>query len=92
MALYAARVFVLGKVQDVSCRSFTKKNADLLGLNGFVKNTSDGRVEALIEGDKDQIETLIEAMRIGPDGASVRRVDIEWQPYSPVFNDFKVIY
>ncbi|MFA4820168.1 MAG: acylphosphatase [Candidatus Aenigmatarchaeota archaeon] len=92
MALYAARVFVLGKVQDVSFRSFTKKNADLLGLNGFVKNTSDGRVEALIEGDKDQIETLIEAMRLGPNGAVVRRVDIEWQPYSPVFNDFKVIY
>ncbi len=92
MTLYAARVIVRGKVQDVSFRSFTKRNADLLGLKGFVKNTDDNHVEVTVEGDKDQIETLIEAMRIGPEKAVVRDVDIEWHPYSGVFTDFKILY
>ena len=92
MALYAAKLRVTGKVQDVSFRSFAKRNADLLGLSGFVKNLDTGRVEVLVEGHKDDIETLIEALRTGPENAIVKKVDIEWQPYSGVYPDFKIIY
>ena len=92
MALYAARLRVSGKVQDVSFRSFAKRNADLLELRGFVKNLDNGRVEVLVEGHKDDIETLIEALRTGPENAVVKKVDIEWQPYSGVYTDFKIIY
>ena len=92
MALYAAKLRVTGKVQDVSFRSFTKRNADLLELRGFVKNVDDNHVEVLAEGNKDNIETLIEALRTGPENAVVKKVDIEWQPYSGVHTDFKIIY
>lgn len=91
MALYAAKVIVRGKVEDVSFRSFTKRNADILGLKGFIRN-HDGKLEAVIEGDKDQIETLIEAMRSGPEKAIVKKVDIEWMPHTGMYGDFKIIY
>lgn len=92
MALYAAKVVVSGKVHDVSFRSFTKRNADMMGLRGFVKNREDGKVEAVIEGDKDMIEALIEALRSGPERAQVKNVDIEWRPHSGIYTDFKVIF
>lgn len=92
MALYAAKVIVCGIVQGVSFRSFTKRNADTMGLCGYVKNRDDGKVEAIIEGDKDEIEALIEAMRSGPEKAQVKNVEIEWHPHSGIYHDFKVIY
>ena len=91
MALYAAKIIVRGKVQDVSFRSFAKRNADLLELRGFVKNTDKG-VEVIAEGNKDNIETLIEALRTGSEKSVVKKVEIEWQPYSGVYTDFKIIY
>ena len=91
MALYAARIIVRGKVQDVSFRSFTKRNADIMGLKGYVRNR-DGKVEVFIEGDKDSIETLIEALRTGPEKSVVKGVDIEWASHSGVYSDFKIIY
>lgn len=92
MALYAAKVVVRGSVQGVSFRAFTKRHADMLGLRGFVKNLEDDKVEVFAEGDKDNIEALIEALRSGPDRAAVKKVDIEWRPHSGVYPDFKVIY
>lgn len=92
MALYAAKAVASGKVQDVSFRSFAKKNADLMGLKGYVRNRDDGKVEVFIEGDKDMIEALIEALRSGPEKAAVKNVDIEWRPHSGIYTDFKIIY
>ena len=92
MVLYAVKLKIKGKVQDVSFRSFTKRNAELLELKGFVKNMDDGSVEAFAEGDKNNIEVFIEAMRSGPDRAIVKNVEIEWKKYSGIYNDFKMIY
>ena len=92
MALYGVRVVISGKVQDVSFRSFIKRNADMMGLKGFVRNRDDSKLEALIEGEKDMIEALIEAMRTGPERAVVKDIDIEWQSHSGIYTDFKVIY
>ena len=91
MALYAAKIMIKGKVQDVSFRSFTKKNADILSIKGFVRNVGSG-VEVIAEGDKDNIEVLIEALRTGSEKAVVKNVDIEWKPYSGIYTDFKIIY
>ena len=92
MALYAAKIKVRGKVQDVSFRSFAKRNADMLGLKGYVNNMPNGGVEVVVEGNKDHIETLIEALRLGPENAVVKSVDIEWNSNSGMFTDFKIIY
>ena len=92
MAMYAAKIKVKGRVHDVSFRTFTKRNADILGLRGFVTNISDGSVEVHVEGDKDNIEVLIEAIRTGSEKAIVKTVDVEWRPYSGIYTDFKIIY
>ena len=92
MALYAAKIIVKGNVHGVSFRSFTKRHADVLGLRGFVRNLEDNKVEVFAEGDKDNIEALIEALRSGPDRADVKKVDVEWHPFSGIYTDFKVIY
>ena len=85
-------VFVSGKVQGVFFRANTRDLALLLGINGFVRNLSDGRVEAVFEGDKEKIEKMIEFCKEGPPGAIVEKIDVNWEEYKGEFKDFKIIY
>lgn len=59
-------VFVSGRVQGVGFRFFTETAARNLGLTGWVRNLSDGRVEAVIEGPSDKVAALLDQMRKGP--------------------------
>ncbi len=52
-------IFVSGKVQGVFFRSSTRDKAKHLGLTGWVRNLEDGRVEAVLEGDKEHIEKMV---------------------------------
>lgn len=85
-------VFVSGKVQGVFFRANTRDLALLLGINGFVRNLPDGRVEAVFEGDKEKIEKIIEFCKEGPPGAIVEKIDVNWEEYKGEFKDFKIIY
>ncbi len=85
-------VFVSGKVQGVFFRANTRDLALLLGINGFVRNLPDGRVEAVFEGDKEKIEKMIEFCKEGPPGAIVEKIDVNWEEYKGEFKDFKIIY
>ncbi len=85
-----AHIFIQGLVQGVFFRSFVRSEANMLGVKGWVKNLSDGRVEAVLEGDKDQIEKLIELCKKGPPNARVESVAIEWETYSGHFRDFEI--
>ena len=85
-------VFVSGKVQGVFFRANTRDLALLLGINGFVRNLPDGRVEAVFEGDKEKIEKMIEFCKEGPPGAIVEKIDVNWEEYKVEFKDFKIIY
>lgn len=87
-----AHVYVSGKVQGVFFRSETADLAQRLGINGWVRNLSDGRLEALFEGEKEQIEEEIEFCRSGPPGAYVLNVDIRWEDWGGEYSDFKVLY
>lgn len=80
----AKDVTVSGRVQMVGFRAFTRRNAVMLGVRGYVENLSDGRVHAVFEGDDHQIEKLIEIVRQGPRMSQVRDVkvkDIEHSGY-----------
>jgi len=87
-----ARVYVSGKVQGVFFRSETADLAQSLGISGWVRNLSDGRVEALFEGEKEQVEKEIEFCRRGPPGAYVENLDIRWEDWRGEFREFKVLY
>ena len=60
----------------VSFRYYTKYEADLLGLNGWVKNNPDGKVEAVFEGEEDKIKRITEFCKKGPSSATITDVKI----------------
>ncbi len=77
MTRIAKRVRLTGRVQGVFFRAWTRDEAHSLGIVGWVRNCSDGSVEAQLEGQEDAVDELIELMREGPPGAKVQNVDVE---------------
>lgn len=65
---------IKGRVQGVGFRHFTKKNAESLGVNGWVKNLSNGDVEVVVQGEEDQVNEMIEHLKSGPAPAKVQEV------------------
>ena len=78
METVSARVVVRGRVQGVFFRASTRVTAERLGLSGWVKNRRDGSVEALFEGEKDEVERAIEWCGKGPRAAVVESLDVQW--------------
>jgi acylphosphatase len=74
-----ARVVVRGRVQGVFFRAETRDRARSLGLSGWVRNVADGSVEAVFEGDRDRIESMLEWCRRGPGFAEVEGLDVAWE-------------
>lgn len=70
----AARFFVSGRVQGVGFRAATRQRACELGLNGYVSNLADGRVEAFAQGEPADIEAFARWLRHGPPLARVDAV------------------
>ena len=70
-------VFVSGRVQGVSFRDATRRQAEQLGLSGWVRNTQDGQVEAAFEGDADTVRQMIDWCESGPSSADVEDVSVE---------------
>ena len=73
-----ANVVVHGSVQGVFFRAETRDRARSLGLAGWVRNAPDGTVEAVLEGDDEQVESMVEWCRRGPGGARVEEVEVAW--------------
>lgn len=87
------RVIISGCVQGVWFRANTKDKADQLGINGWVRNTRDGNVEAVFEGDEKQIKEMLNWCRQGPPTARVENLKVEKQQVSDdEFNDFSIRY
>lgn len=87
-----AHVYVSGRVQGVFFRSETQDEAIKRNVTGWVKNLPDGRVEAVLEGEKENIEKVIEFCKRGPPGARVTRVDVNWQSFTGEFKKFGIGY
>jgi len=71
-----AHVVVTGRVHGVFFRATCVREAAARGLSGWVRNRSDGSVEAAFEGDPDAVRQLVAWCREGPPGASVVAVDV----------------
>lgn len=70
------RVVVRGNVQGVFFRETTRWAAEQRGVAGWVRNTGDGSVEAVLEGEEDVVGQVVEVMRSGPPDATVEHADV----------------
>jgi len=84
------RIIVSGRVQGVGYRNNVFKQAKKIGVNGWVRNLGDGRVEAVFEGEKQEVERIINWAKKGPLFANISDFKIEWQEPKGEFNNFEV--
>jgi acylphosphatase len=73
-----ARVVIRGRVQGVFFRVETRERARSLGLAGWVRNNPDGTVEAVFQGERDRVDSMLAWCRRGPAAAHVEDVEVEW--------------
>jgi acylphosphatase len=85
-------VLISGKVQGVWYRASTKQKADELGVLGWVRNTDNGCVEAVFEGEKAKIDEMIAWCWIGPQKAQVSDIKILSSRSDETYTSFVVLY
>ena len=83
-------VYVSGRVQGVFFRGTVSDKATEHGLAGYVRNLSDGRVEAEFQGPEEDVQALVDFCRQGPDAASVNEVEAESMDPDPSASGFSV--
>ncbi len=71
-------------------RFFAQHVANQLGITGWVRNLSDGRVEVVAEGDREALELFLAELKKGPRMARVEKVDLDWEEFRDEFLDFSI--
>jgi len=90
-ARLSARAY--GRVQGVYFRYFVQDIARKSGLTGYVRNLpGNDAIEVEAEGDRQQLEKLVEQLKIGPPAAQVKKVDLNWSDYSGKFDEFRITH
>lgn len=85
-------VYISGRVQGVFFRYTSKELADQLGVTGWIRNLPDGRVEAVVEGDEDKVDEMLEFLSKGPPLARVDNIEIIEEEYRGEFREFRIKY
>jgi len=80
MSITALHVIVEGRVQGVGFRAYVEREARQRGLKGWVRNRSDGSVEAVFCGEEEDVQSMIVACHRGPRMSLVRNVKSEPHP------------
>ncbi len=86
------RAIVYGDVQGVGYRYFVRRQAQSLGVVGWVRNLADNSVEVVAEGERTRLDALVLALERGPSAARVERVDREWSAAEGAFSGFSIRY
>jgi len=81
-----------GMVQGVFFRYETQALAEEIGVRGWVRNTPNGKVEAVFEGEREKVDQMLDFCRKGPPGARVIDVEVKWEPYKGEFSRFNIRY
>jgi acylphosphatase len=87
-----AHAVINGVVQGVFFRVETQRAAEKIGVCGWVRNKRDGSVEAVFEGDKDRVDSVLEWCRRGAPRSTVSSVDVQWQDYTGEYTEFQITY
>ncbi len=91
MATICIHAFVTGRVQGVWFRQSTKEEAERQGLAGWVRNLSDGRVEALLQGEERAVRQVEAWLNQGPELATVAEVVSEEAEVSEELVEFEIL-
>jgi acylphosphatase len=86
------RLIIEGRVHGVWFRESTRREANRLGLTGWVKNRADGTVGVLMEGPEEKVEKLVAWCRHGPPAADVRGVRETRDDWQGEFQSFDVVF
>ena len=97
--LKQAHLYVKGDVIGVGFRAWTKIQAKMIGVSGWVRNVYDrpevfgpsGGVEALIQAEEEKLNQMIEVLKKGPPIARVDEVEVIWQDPKEVFEGFEIV-
>lgn len=85
-------VVVKGQVQGIFFRVTAKEKAESLGINGWIRNNSDGTVEGIFEGEEKSLKEILVFCHHGPSLARVEEVDEKWQKCKGEFEHFRIEY
>jgi acylphosphatase len=86
------RATIIGRVQGVFFRMETQKAANRYGVTGWVRNNMDGTVEALFEGNKENVDQVLNWCRKGPALSRVEKVIEIHEDYTGEFRNFNIRY
>ena len=84
------RLRISGWVQGVSFRYYARREAQQLGLAGWVRNCPDGTVEAVVQGDEEVVQRFVDWAHQGPSMAQVERVEVQSEPPDPGLQTFRI--
>lgn len=96
--LKQAHLYIKGDVIGVGFRAWTKIQAKIIGVSGWVRNNFshpdifgiNGGVEALIQGDEEKVKKMIEVLKKGPPVSRVDEVEVIWQDVKEIYENFEI--
>ncbi len=87
----AFRFRAVGLVQGVGFRAYTRRNADELGIRGWVRNCPDTTVEGWAQGEEDALKALVKRLQQGPPTSTVMGLRVIWEDEPGDYPDFELI-
>lgn len=88
--LKQAHLYIKGDVIGVGFRAWTKIQAKITGITGWVRNHPDGFVETVVQGDENKVNKIIENLKQGPAVSRVDDVEVYWQDAKEIFDAFEI--
>ena len=88
--LTTLHLVIHGRVQGVFFRDSMRREAQRLAVNGWVRNTTEGTVEAIVQGEQSAVDNIVQWAQRGPERAQVSQVEVE--AGSGAFHQFEILY
>lgn len=92
MKISYLKAAVSGVVQGVGYRYYVLREANRLGVTGYVKNLPNGEVEVFAEAEQPMLQIFLNNLRIGPAFSQVENVEVEWGESESKYTAFKIAY
>jgi len=83
-------LIIRGKVQGVFFRDNTRRRATSLEITGWIRNNSDGTVEAVFEGPEEKLKEILKICEQSPGSSQVDKVEKNWEVFTGEFNQFEI--